>query len=822
LLAANITIVAGSAGTGNLDSLLDATHGTITTTDDPGDPAATLSTGALASVGASVAINIAADNTIGFNDITSLNLLTGPGVSAAFSTRTGAITFTNVANTIHTVGGSLLFNAGTDLNIPNLATNGGDVSLTAGAGQVQVGTGASVQTNNGNITLRADAMTISAAVNAGGGMVTLAPATSGRPIDVGTNPSSGNLGLGQSDLSQVTASVLRIGDTVSAGNINITAAITAPVGWNTLDLRSNGSINELGGSITVTNLALQAAGQVNLDQTITGNDVAVLAGRVGNASAMFQYVDANAFTIGSVDGIDGVSTNNGSVFLAILGSQTLSVSHTAAAADVSSGGGLIQCTVDGVDLQTGSVINGGTGDVIVRNNDLNLPVNLGSPSSPGVLGLTNAELNTIVTSGTLRIGEINAADITISAPVVPLHVGAFELDTGAGITQDAGATITAPNLTISAASAVTLNEANDISGSLSATITSGGQGFSFAAASSLTVTGITTQDGAITVRTATGDLTVNNDVVSLGADIALTAAEGTAGTTNDLILNNSVSGANVTLQAGDGVEVPSAASVQASGTLTIDIGFGDNDNDGGAFDLQGQVTGTTVAVVGSPAADTFTVNTAGSSPLVLNGQGGADRYNLTPSTTTSISIAGGSATQPESVVNVDFVGLAVHLGPRVFTATGLQPIILGGTGNIAAIDVNNAASVNTFYGPDTADRAALNGLTTQERFVEVLYLDALGRVGARSELDTWVHFMNSVGGSQALVARDIEASPEGLDRLVKTWYQTFLGRTAAGGEESGWVNLLGRGTSEESVLSDILGSTEFLSHAQNLITSGTT
>ena len=33
LLAANITIVAGPAGTGNLDALLDATHGTITTTD---------------------------------------------------------------------------------------------------------------------------------------------------------------------------------------------------------------------------------------------------------------------------------------------------------------------------------------------------------------------------------------------------------------------------------------------------------------------------------------------------------------------------------------------------------------------------------------------------------------------------------------------------------------------------------------------------------------------------------------------------------------------------------------------------------------------
>ena len=180
LLAANITIVAGPAGTGNLDALLDATHGTITTTDDPGDTAATVSTGALAGVGAGVAISIAAGNTIGFNDITSLNLQTGAGTSAAFSTGSVAITFANAANTISTAGGSLSFDAGTNLNIANLMTNGGDVSLSAGTGQIQVDSGASVQTGNGNVILRADAMTISGNVDAANGIVTLTPETSGR------------------------------------------------------------------------------------------------------------------------------------------------------------------------------------------------------------------------------------------------------------------------------------------------------------------------------------------------------------------------------------------------------------------------------------------------------------------------------------------------------------------------------------------------------------------------------------------------------------------------------------------------------------------
>src|SRR5207244_1471598 len=49
--ATSITVIPGAAGSGTLDHFLDATHGTITVADDPGDAAATLSTGALAGVG---------------------------------------------------------------------------------------------------------------------------------------------------------------------------------------------------------------------------------------------------------------------------------------------------------------------------------------------------------------------------------------------------------------------------------------------------------------------------------------------------------------------------------------------------------------------------------------------------------------------------------------------------------------------------------------------------------------------------------------------------------------------------------------------------
>src|SRR5438270_8703344 len=63
LLATSITVVPGVAGTGTLDGFLSATDGTITTADGGAAPG-TLSSGALAGVGANVDIDIAASTDI--------------------------------------------------------------------------------------------------------------------------------------------------------------------------------------------------------------------------------------------------------------------------------------------------------------------------------------------------------------------------------------------------------------------------------------------------------------------------------------------------------------------------------------------------------------------------------------------------------------------------------------------------------------------------------------------------------------------------------------------------------------------------------------
>jgi hypothetical protein len=142
--------------------------------------------------------------------------------------------------------------------------------------------------------------------------------------------------------------------------------------------------------------------------------------------------------------------------------------------------------------------------------------------------------------------------------------------------------------------------------------------------------------------------------------------------------------------------------------------------------------------------------------------------------------------------------------------------------NVQSIRLDNAEAVNAAAGLDTADRdTAFTGLTAQERAVQALYLDALGRPGSKAELDGWANQLptGSTSLSQAVVS-GIEGSSEAQDHLVRSWYIAFLGRQPDGKEEQGWVSLLHGGSSEEQVLSGILSSAEFYARAQTLTDAG--
>src|SRR5262249_59506574 len=123
-------------------------------------------------------------------------------------------------------------------------------------------------------------------VNSGTAPTQLGNVNSGAQIDLGTNI-TGKVGLTQTELNNVTAGALRVGS-VTAGAITISAAITAPAGWNTLTLVSNDAVGEsAAGTLTVPNLRLATKSAF----LTAANKVGTLAGRDISGSLVFSSID---------------------------------------------------------------------------------------------------------------------------------------------------------------------------------------------------------------------------------------------------------------------------------------------------------------------------------------------------------------------------------------------------------------------------------------------------------------------------------------------------------------------------------------------------
>jgi hypothetical protein len=114
----------------------------------------------------------------------------------------------------------------------------------------------------------------------------------------------------------------------------------------------------------------------------------------------------------------------------------------------------------------------------------------------------------------------------------------------------------------------------------------------------------------------------------------------------------------------------------------------------------------------------------------------------------------------------------------------------------------------------------LNFVVGQEDYIGKLYASLLGRSATAGEVAAWDSVLQGPGGADAAV-QGVEHSPEARTHLVTSWYQTYLGRSPANGEEHGWVIPLLQGASEEAVLAGILGSDEFLHRAGALVPFGT-
>lgn len=146
---------------------------------------------------------------------------------------------------------------------------------------------------------------------------------------------------------------------------------------------------------------------------------------------------------------------------------------------------------------------------------------------------------------------------------------------------------------------------------------------------------------------------------------------------------------------------------------------------------------------------------------------------------------------------------------------------------LASLTVDGGAGTDRVFGRGLPAGVSLNVTNVEALdrenpaavFIQELYEQRLQRSASDAEVVAWAGLLGLPNG-RFLIADGIERSREARTRLVKTWYETYLGRPANNGEEQGWVNALVAGATEEATLAAILGSPEFLLRASSLNDTG--
>ncbi|HZM45686.1 MAG TPA: hypothetical protein VFC14_12695, partial [Burkholderiales bacterium] len=267
-------------------------------------------------------------------DATEAGLLGAAGTLRIGNTSSGAVTIGSPGVTFAGIGGLNITTGGTLTAAGTLSTPG-ELFLTAGDMAISSAVTASSHINAaliGNMTL-------------GGAGVGLTDA--------------------ELDFLAPGSGILRLGDFSNTGNILITGPLT-PASTTTLNLRATGSITQsVGvGGIAVSNLAAQAFNNITLNEPNTVSNVALSGNAIG-----YKHGGAGAFTIGTVDGVSGISggtvtvtANEVNVNDNIFASSLTFTRSTAGALDLGNkpGGGTLGFNQAEFDRMFASIVNFGT------------------------------------------------------------------------------------------------------------------------------------------------------------------------------------------------------------------------------------------------------------------------------------------------------------------------------------------------------------------------------------------------------------------------------------------------------------------------------
>ena len=392
---------------------------------------------------------------------------------------------------------------------------------------------------------------------------------------------------------------------------------TTATGLTTLNVVNVGAVTQTG-AVNYTNLSLNTTGPAS---PTGSNDVTNLAAAVSGASSVFSFNDVDDITLTSVGGVNGISTNNGSISITTANGPVV-VANTAAGADVNAGTGFALLSAgssgatdfaaqvgasanvtgtagvilvgDHIDLMTGATVNAGAADAVLNGYNIGTLIDFGGADAANTLGLTDAELDGI-TAGSLRIGDFNSGRISFTAAIAPAGTSQLELTTGADIIDGnapIGADVTVARLAMTASTGIGVTGFTHIDtnvGQIEAQTTTGGM--RIASEGAVTVGGVTGLTGLRVVTSgdvqpdAGGIITLadldGDEIVAAGTgsgNVSLTAS-GVAATITATVDNDVVTASrgSITLAAGQDILLGTVGTdhdndVQANGSVTLSAG----------------------------------------------------------------------------------------------------------------------------------------------------------------------------------------------------------------------------------------------------------
>ncbi|MBS0197458.1 MAG: filamentous hemagglutinin N-terminal domain-containing protein [Planctomycetes bacterium] len=710
----------------------------------------------------------------------------------------GNFTLNNPTNDVSTITGgitgNLVYFDNTSLAVAGsgIDTNGGAVTLIAGASPTGLTINQPVNAGAGVVTLSADNMAINAGVTGNGGIIINA-FTDGTTIGVGGAAgtldidntelanlnSTGLVSIGNSLAAGLTANTLNLSGTnyslslgaevvtvngitlntgksltlaSSAGDVTVNGAILAPGGFSSTAVGGQNvfaaPVVTSASAISVTGPARVAPGGGVFDTTNSG---AAPAGADISFSGILTGTTAGVENIALTAGTGGTITVSGAIGGTRLNTLNVVSALAASLADIHAAAGGISLTAGTITLSNGADTTGGGN--IALNGAVNATggtgldagvgsIIFGASSSLAINGLTYAltgdeiDLPAVANSVTGSAGSALTLQSTTTTQAIRIGDTA---DTGAGVLD-----ITDTDLAALASSlgSVTIGRAD---GSHAINILS--SNFRSAtvirtpvAAGTISVDGQITGENSNTSITLTGSgsgTTLAADIVTPGAVIQIndpvTLSASLAGNVAHLDTTNGGAAA-----AGAGIGITGTVSAATDGGQGLDLRAGT----GGVVTLGG------TAGPGGARLLSFVIQSASSAnlPAVNAGSGG---ISLTGGTFTlsngASTTSGGTFTVANSgLLTIDTTALTLD---GAFSQTGAGAVSLGSNINTSDDSVSFASTV-TLTGPVTIDtgmtgndvmfsgrvEGAGNALTLNAGTGIVTFSDRVGSLGALGTL----------------------------------------------------------------------------------------